>query len=87
MSPAVFQLKAPDETGCLLIAFRMEDSRDGLLVRPKELDASTLYTVIQREETWRETGREIMEKGIWIPIQEKNRAVLVEIVDRKEEIA
>lgn len=87
MSPAVFQLKAPDETGCLLIAFRMEDSRDGLLVRPKELDASTLYTVIQREETWRETGREIMEQGIWIPIQEKNRAVLVEIVDRKEEIA
>ena len=87
MSPAVFQLKAPDETGCLLIAFRMEDSRDGLLVRPKELDASTLYTVIQREETWRETGQEIMEKGIWIPIQEKNRAVLVEIVDRKEEIA
>ncbi|MFQ9801909.1 MAG: glycoside hydrolase family 36 protein [Clostridia bacterium] len=49
MSPAVFQLKAPDETGCLLIAFRMEDSRDGLLVRPKELDASTLYTVIQRK--------------------------------------
>ena len=86
MTPAVFQLKSPEENGCLLVAFRMEDSRDGLLVRPKALDPSAVYTVAGKDWAEKRNGCDIMERGIWIPILEKNKAVLVEIVDNGEEL-